>query len=461
MKRFVKFLVSILAIVALAIPVLCTACSTTPELVDYVSNLKLDLTSSTKKQEVTVRLYIDGDTTHFDPKLDSSVATNPASDFTDTDGYIKARYIAINTPESTGKIEKWGKKASKFTRSKLETAQSIIVESDDSKWNIDSSGSFRYVVWVWYKPQGETEYRNLNLEILQEGLAYGSSVTNNRYGEQANAAMTQARAFNLYVFSDEVDPDFPTGAPIAVTMKELRCNVADYDGLRVKVEGVVTAEFNNSVYIESPDEDQDVATGLCFGMSVYYGYQSGDILEILKVGNLVSVVGVVSYYEGNGSYQISGVSYNGYKPELVTNTTKVDNEYHAPVFAETAAKDIVSGKFSFEKEVTNEDGDVVIENKQIDYGEAIMSTSVTVKELVVKSIYTTASGNSAGAMSLTCQASDGATITVRTEVLKDAQGNVITSKEYEGKTITVKGIIEKYNDQYQVKCYRADFITIL
>ena len=98
--------------------------------VDIASEVKLDMTSSTKKVEATVKSFIDGDTTHFYCKeyVDERVAIN---------GALKARYLAINTPESTGKIEEWGKAAAKFTRSRLEQAVSIILESDNEKWNID------------------------------------------------------------------------------------------------------------------------------------------------------------------------------------------------------------------------------------------------------------------------------------------------------------------------------------
>ena len=71
--------------------------------VDYVSTLKLDESTDTLKISATVKSYIDGDTTHF--YVDNSVCS---------DGILKARYLAINTPESTGKIEEWGKAASKF-----------------------------------------------------------------------------------------------------------------------------------------------------------------------------------------------------------------------------------------------------------------------------------------------------------------------------------------------------------
>ena len=113
--------------------------------IDYAGQLKLDLDSETKKYEVTVRQYVDGDTTHFDVPEDISES-----------GVLKARYLGVNTPESTGTIEKWGKQASNFTKEKLSSATSIYVESDDGNWNFDNTSSHRCLCWIWYKPQGVT-----------------------------------------------------------------------------------------------------------------------------------------------------------------------------------------------------------------------------------------------------------------------------------------------------------------
>ena len=120
-------------------------------------------------------------------------------------GVFKARYLAINTPESTGQIEEWGKAASAFTRQKLSEATSIVIESEDGKWNADSTGG-RYLVWVWYKTDKDTEYRNLNLEILQNGLAIASNSSQNKYGMWCMNAIKQAKAHKLYVYSKEKDP---------------------------------------------------------------------------------------------------------------------------------------------------------------------------------------------------------------------------------------------------------------
>ncbi len=464
MKKLFKSMIALLCAFLLVVPVLCAGCGESEkdndkiELIDYVSSLTLDMTSNTKKQEVEVKLYIDGDTTHFDP-------INPTAEdreqFDKTQGYIKARYIAIDTPESTGAIEEWGKKASNFTHDKLASARKIIVESDTDKWDIDSTGE-RYVLWVWYLPEGATEYRNLNLEILQEGLARGSSTANNRYGEKANLALMQAQRAKLYVFSGEKDPDFYYGSAIPLSLKQLRCYASEYNTKKVVVTGTVVAQFNNSVYIE----EYDVETGMYFGMPVFYGYTSGKLLEILSYGNRVKVVGTLSAFQG--SYQISGVApYDPFDPDHEDNCQIIEKD-KSPAYVETEAKEIVSGNLDirFIKEVP--DGEPVVDTVKIEYGEAVTSTTVMVKDLKVTKAYTTNNGGkNDGAISLTCQAPDGTVITVRTEVLKE-NGVIVTQDRYVGKTITVKGLIERYvpnadkpdNYQYQIKCYQVEQIII-
>ena len=138
------------------------ACGDGNKPVDYAGQIKLDMESTdTIKQKVTVEAFIDGDTTHFN--VPTTIVER---------GILKARYLAVNTPESTGKIEEWGKKASNYTKNTLKNATSIVIETDTNEWAVDSTGE-RYLVWVWYKTADMTEYRNLNLELLQEGLAVG------------------------------------------------------------------------------------------------------------------------------------------------------------------------------------------------------------------------------------------------------------------------------------------------
>lgn len=439
MKRILSLLLAVCMVVAVF-----TACdqqqaeestsgSSGFEHVDYVMQTKLDMNSTTKKQEVRFgdRSQIDGDTSHFE--VSSSV---------DPSGIIKARYLAVDTPESTGQIEEWGKAASRFTKEKLSTATSIMLESETEKWNFDGNG--RYLVWVWYQPTLGAEYRNLNIELLQNGLGASSSASEGRYGETAVAAINQATQEKLYMFSGEKDPEFPYGEATSVTLRELRTNVEQYNGAKIAVEGLITYNSNYTAFIQSYDAETD----MWYGMQIFYGYNS-QLIPVLEQGAQVRVVGVLS--EFYGTYQISSLTYNRMKPDDPANTSQISKGNEIP-FPDTAPEVFVSDKVVQvgEEEVTKS------------YQELAVSTSISMKNLRVRRVYTTTNPESddCGAMTLTCEA-DGVTISVRTEVLKDENGEIITADAYEGKTINVQGVVDHYEGNYQIRVYTPQDITVV
>ena len=438
MKVTIK-IISTLLIVCMLLSALisCTPQEQEPEEkhIDYAASVKLDMTSSSLKQEVTLKAHIDGDTTHF--YVPTSVME---------DGIIKARYLAINTPESTGKIEEWGKAASSFTKEKLASATSIVIESDDGKWNADSTGD-RYLVWVWYKTADSAEYRNLNIEILQNGLAIASNSAQNRYGETCLAAIAQAQSEKLCVHSGQKDPEFFYGDAIELTLNELRANIEEYDGSKVAFNGIITQNYNNGVFVESYDAESDMYNG----MYIYYGFNmSGGGLEILTVGNEVRIVGTVSFYEGSGSYQVSGLSYRAMKPDDPNNIQKL-SDGHSPAYVLTTPETFTK------KDVKITVGD---EEKTFEYAKLAMNSSIKMEGLKVKSCYTTTDSESSnGALTLTCEA-NGVEISVRTTVLYDDNGNLITKDSFEGKTIDVKGIVDYFNGNYQIKVLSINDIDI-
>jgi endonuclease YncB( thermonuclease family)/DNA/RNA endonuclease YhcR with UshA esterase domain len=421
------------------------------EHVDYVSQLTLDMNSDTLKLEVEMKQHIDGDTTHF--YVPKSVSA---------DGVLKARYLAINTPESTGKIEEYGKKASRFTKEKLSNAVSIIIESDNGTWNADSTGD-RYLVWVWYKPTEDAAYRNLNLEILQEGLAIASNTSQNRYGTICVNALNQAKTEKLNVHSKQPDPEFYYGDAYEITLKELRTNIESYNGKKVAFEGVITLDFNNGVYVEDYDEE----TGTYFGIYIYYAFnQNSKAMEILRVGNKVRIVGSVQPY--NGAYQISDINYRVMKPNDPNNIQKIEDG-HTGAYREITADEFVNGKVTLDvakldensQMIVDENGEIVYEEKTFDYAELALGTTVVMKNLKVKSIYTTNNGGSSdGAMTLTCEV-NGVTVSVRTNVLYAEDGKTkITAEYFSGKTIDVHGIVDIFDGEYQIKVFVTSDVTV-
>ena len=466
MKKFIK-LISLFTLVCTLVCAL-GACNLFPqntttgnnkgEWVDYADQLKLDMSTDTLKWEVTVKMYIDGDTTHF--YVNSSGNLNGISKTPGIDGVLKARYLGINTPESTGKIEPWGKKASNFTKSKLESAESIIIESDDSNWNVDSTGE-RFLVWVWYKPEGASDYRNLNLEILQEGLAVSSKSGRYAYATYCEKAIAQAAdaKVNVYAPSNVKDPDFPYGDAQFMTLKELKINIKDYIGARVAFEGVIVKNSDGSVFIESYDEED----GMYYGISAYYQTSGldGFGLELLQVGNKLRFAGVVG--EFNGSYQITDLKYDVWDTENAKNMSLISTD-NVPAYQEVTYLHFDpqsnQGCVSVQTEV---DGEVV--TKELPFMFLAQDASVSMKNLYVNSAYTTQKGDSKGAISLYCTV-NGVEIQVRTGVLRDANNNLITQDQLVGKTIDVKGTIDYYLPEgasvgtYQIQVFSINDITI-
>ena len=402
---------------------------------DLTGKLKFNESSETVKTKVTVKSYIDGDTTHF------FVPTSISED-----GVLKARYIAINTPESTGKIEEWGKRASEFTKAKLSSAESIIIESDDGTWNLDSTGS-RYLVWIWYRTSETEDYRCLNLEILEEGLALPSSSANNRYGSWCQNAIQKAKDKGLHVWSKEKDPDFFYGDALEVTTKELRFNPSLYDGKKVAFEGVITRNYNNSVYIESYDEETESS----YGISVYYGYSlSGSGLEILQVGNRVRIVGTMQYYAAGGVYQISGLKYREMKKDDPGNIRLLEKGVS------------VEPRVIEPKELNGREVEVIVEDevKSLPYSEALLGTVVKIDGITVDDVYVTTKEDSSsfGAMTLTCS-KDGETITIRTLPFYEG-GELMTERDFLGFVIDVIGVVDTYEGSVQIRVFNIDDITV-
>lgn len=423
-----------------------TACGGDPEpqgTVDYATAVKLDMdsTETAKCEVISVSMYIDGDTTHF----------NVPAGITDN-GVLKARYIAINTPESTGKIEPWGNDAAVFTKEKLMSATSIVLESDTATWNVDSTGE-RRVVWVWYKPEGSDTYRNLNIEILQNGFAYASNSANNRYGSYCMDAIAQAKAESLCVWGKELDPDFPYGTPTDMPLKTIRMNIEDYYYLNVYFEGTIIQDDGGTIYLEDYDEE----TGMYYGITAYYKTSglTGDGLKMIKVGNRIKVVGVITYFEGGDIWQISDLYYDPWEPDDPRCLEYVSNG-HTPAYPLTSIDTFLGDK-------------VVMNNgkeQTFKYADLALNTSISMENLKVVDAYTTNNGGSNdGAMTLTCETYDqsGAkrTVTVRTAVLTDSDGRTITEDFFLGKTMNVKGIVEEYDGLYQIKVFSVAHVSFV
>lgn len=395
---------------------------------DYAASVRPDRTGAAARQEVTVKAFVDGDTTHF--LVPESVAAG---------GVLKARYLAVNTPESTGRIEEYGKKAAAFVRERLSAASSILIESDTETWNLDSTGE-RYLVWVWYKPEAAAPYRNLNIELLQNGLAVAYSAGSTRYGAACTAALSQAKNQKLNLFSGQKDPDFYYGDAVELTLRELRCHPRQYEGMKVAFHGTVILNSANSVYLEAYDEE----TGLYFGMPAYYGFSlSGAGLDILSVGNEVRIVGSFQYYEGGGIWQATDLKYRMMKPDDPGNIQKL-GEGRVPAYTLIRAAQLQE-----RRTVPGAEGQPA---EEYSFAALALSTSVSLEDLRVQSAEETDRG-----VSLLC-VQEGAPIRVYL-ALTAAEG-ARPAAEYVNQLIDVKGLLEQNGEEYQIRVFSPEGVQI-
>ncbi len=331
------------------------------EFIDYASQLKFDANSGRKYMELSssqIKSLIDGDTSHFTISSDKK-SEFPSTSSTYEDGILKVRYLGIDTPESTGQIQEWGKTASLFNKERLSNCESVIVESNDSNWNVDSTGS-RFLCFVWYKAKGATEYKNLNLELLQSGLANAKSIGSTCYADVMQKAYSQANEHELYVFSKAADN-------WRISSKQL-----------VDSKNNVLGNYNSSSIISYTKAD---TTDEINKVNLYY-----------KGEKVTAQADITDHYSDNYTYNL-GMEIDGkvyfYTGELNNNAGDVTTDIEKAEAFKVAKDSTKTGYFNIYRETeTGENQYVTIDSsnnlnymyrdKNFYYGDFL---SVTIKEL--------------------------------------------------------------------------------
>lgn len=135
-----------------------------------------------KKLEVTLDKCVDGDTAWFN--LDNE--------------RIKTRFLAINTPESTNKIEAYGKEATNYTCNMLTNAKKIEIEYDSNSDKFDKYD--RHLVWVF------VDDTLLQEKLLEEGLAEIKYIYGNyKYLDEIKKVESTAKKNKVGMWSDSKD----------------------------------------------------------------------------------------------------------------------------------------------------------------------------------------------------------------------------------------------------------------
>lgn len=184
---------------------------------------------------------IDGDTTLF--KSGSTIFT--------------VRYLGIDTPESTYKVEPWGFAAARFVKKTLEDAQlkkkTIVLQAEPNKNRFDSTGK-RYLAWVW------VDGRLLNLEIVEKCYS-ASKAAGTTYAVQMNQASIDAEAFGTRIWNRKLrDPDYDySETGVYMNLEEIHEKYnnpsslqSELDkGKKIRVQGIVSRRMSiGAAYIQ-------------------------------------------------------------------------------------------------------------------------------------------------------------------------------------------------------------------
>lgn len=225
---------------------------------------------------------------------------------------VTIRFYGIDTPESTGSIEKWGRSASMFTKEKLENAHSFVLEATSTPASHDSYG-VRYLGYVWYRNSEKDDWKNLNLQLVENGLSENACLQTSayKYYTYFKEAEDFAMKKKIHLWSNDEDPYFSNEA-VEINLKDLIENPDNYyvretdSGYKVHFEGYITglnvSDSGTYMFVAA-----QLIDGVEYKYPIYAGYASNPVARYMKVGNMYSITGLVQLY--GGSFQISGLTY--------------------------------------------------------------------------------------------------------------------------------------------------------
>jgi micrococcal nuclease len=242
---------------------------------------------------VTVSNYVDGDTVHF-----------KEAGFPET---IKVRFQGVNTPESTAKVEPWGKKASIFTHNTLEKAAAVLIENDVNIFEEKDSSGGRWMGFVWYKKTANGDWRCLNLELVEQGYSLNYLFeTKCPYYKSFAQAEENARKCGVRVPAQVKDPDHDySNDVVEVSIREITRNYDEYGisdvtgstGKQLKITALIVGMIGDNLILRDV-KDEDEETGEYASLYLYAGFGSG-LAGYVEIGYVVSVYCRAGKYNDN------------------------------------------------------------------------------------------------------------------------------------------------------------------
>ena len=321
MKKIIPVLVALLLVLS-CVFVACDKddyiADNTEHYDDITKTLKLNKTYADKDVltdgigEVDVTRYADGDTVSALIKA--------------TGAYETIRFYSVNTPESTGGVEKWGKAASNFTKEQLQGADLVVIEAImvNGVPDRDTAGN-RLLGYVWYRTKGETNLKLLNLELVENGYSENKCSPNDSYYNYFTKAAEFARKIKLRLYSSKDDPLFANSVK-ETTIKywhEHPNEFAENEKISfyAYLSDLTVSQSGTHLFVATQYDEE---TGKTYSVNVYTGYANASGSKMALGDYYYISVTLQKYGE---SWQVSGIEYSDSFPDAFTTSIEQRNYY--------------------------------------------------------------------------------------------------------------------------------------
>lgn len=304
---------------------------------------------------------------------------------------VRLRFLGVNTPESTAKVEPWGKKASIFVKKILESAHTVVLINDSALFGERDSSGNRHLGFIWYKATEAADFRLLNLEIVEQCYSKNFLFTESAltpYRAKFEAAEARGLACKYRVHGAD-DPGYDYSDSVAEpTIRYLRDNYAEFgiteggsSGKQLVISGLVVGQMGDSMVmrdIVEPDEE----TGEYCSMYAYAGYNSS-LASVVKVGDVIKIYARATMY--NANIQLSDLKTNTVGKQKIEwlaispGNTLVLDKFYPGLDADPRYVDYPTDTGAYEMD-TSEFGSY---EDFSPYSGYVISTLVTIREVTV------------------------------------------------------------------------------
>jgi endonuclease YncB( thermonuclease family) len=244
------------------------------------------------------------------------------------------RFLGINTPESTAKVEPWGVKASHFTETTLTGAYRICLVNDiDAYTKYDSSGG-RNLGFVWYQKTADSAWRLLNLEIVEQCYSKNQLFSDSstlKYLSSFVSAGARGEKCGYRVYGAK-DPDYDYNNDVVeATLYTIRNNYADLgidtdtgtSGKQLRVKALLVAQIGDNMVLRDLVRDlSQKPTDPYTCIYAYAGYNTA-LASKTSIGDVVYFYcRATKYPKDSDNIQLSDVktsTYGGQKFQVLAH----------------------------------------------------------------------------------------------------------------------------------------------